>query len=160
MFIPMGGGPPMHPAIGLPIIIGCGVAIYYMLDDTPKFKIMLKPYENISNIINLHIKKIDGYPDETYVTHKNIECLKNKGYIIKKEVDNKSRIYNSIFDKQLFCTITSNKKDINKETFIADCSECKVSTEIKYRYETLIRKKTKVGSQTINWEDCFEDNLQ
>lgn len=153
IFIPS-GGPPLHPAIGLPLIIITGYFIYKITDDEPQFKIMMKPYDKT---IHLHIEKYRNFVNETYVTHKNIECLEKKGYIFEKIREDNYKIYDSV----VFGNITDiSRRKIDKETFIADCSECKVSTEVKYKYDTMFLNKTKRGSQTFNWADNYDDPLQ
>lgn len=154
VFIPVGGGgPPLHPVIGLPLIVIGGYIIYRITDDEPWFRIMMEPEHRI---IRLHIERYHGFVDETHVTHKNIECLEKKGYDFEKTMGDNSTIY----FKGMYGNISRRNIDIDKETFIADCSECKVSTEVKYKYHTLLLKRKKRGSQTFNWADNYDDPLQ
>jgi hypothetical protein len=93
-------------------------------------------------------------PQIISVNNKNIECLKQKGYIVN-DTDNK--YYGGSWNRIVY--VETGSKELPNEKLINDCKECNVHTEIIYKYDNIFWNE-KQDKKTLYWHKCYTDQLK
>lgn len=102
-----------------------------------------------------------------YVKNNNVECLTKRGYKTEEVANIYEKMYMNKNDKYDNAYLTYgytipkllSKEGLNKETFLKDCEECNVSTEVRYNYDSFFGNEKQV-KKVFNWKDYYEEELK
>jgi hypothetical protein len=141
-----------------------------------KFQLKVIQNNDYSANINMRINaNIDRYVCIKKIINKNIECLKNKGYLINENL-NEGYLIHTNFNKYLLTpyfwnnityletvdysySLIPRTFKLSKEKLIKDCKECNVHTEIIYEYDDIFLNE-KQNKKEFYWHECYKDKLK
>lgn len=159
LFLGAGKPPTKGDFIGLLILGGIVIAGITAIN-SPKIQMKVTQANNYS--ANVDIRR-QNYPNIQKITHKNIDCLKQKGYSIVDYTHNS--MINGLWYKMVnLKAIDTNDKypkviELTKEKLIQDCKECDVSSEIIYSYDSIFGNE-KQKRKNLYWHKCYQDELK
>jgi hypothetical protein len=161
IFIPYyhgGGGAPLK-ITDFAVLFGMcgGIILYFNIKYKPHANLKIKYRKNCNNTIDVYVKK-SNFPSMMKTNTINNECLVNKGYHINSPIY--SYLNGDIYKHHLYSIKRNDDKPISKEEFLADCKECNVKTEIKYKYDTFALNFEKKVKKEIEWFSAFKDRLE
>ena len=148
MFIPMmggGGGGKKEVAVMMALYAGAlyGVGVWLW---NPSYQMKVNQHGTVQ------VRKSKGFPNGIRVEQKNLECLLKKGY----HITNNSRYGDTyIYDRWQEIYYVENT-DIKK--LLADCKECNVHTEIRYKWDDVL-KNERTGSKKLYWHKCYKEEM-
>ncbi len=101
----------------------------------------------------VQVRKSKGFDNGLHIEHKNVECLLNKGYsVIDSNYGHRVTYIHSDWKKVIYVD------NPNIKQLLADCKECNVHTEIRYKWDD-IAKNERTGSKTLYWHKCYKEEM-
>ncbi len=115
----------------------------------PSYQMKVNQYGTV------RVRKSNGFDTGLRIEHKNVECLLKKGYsITDPNYGYRVTYIYSNWEKVMFV----DRENFNIKQLLTDCKECNVHTEIRYKWEDIV-KNERSGSKQLYWHKCYKEEM-